>query len=64
MGFKAELLQVALVSLGVLDAWEGVEVAGAADWPLTCSDISRKVWAGHACDVADEGTNWTGLLQW
>ena len=63
VGFKTELLQVALVSHGILDGWEGAEVA----------EIARaidRLWHneesfGHAVGVRHEGSNnWTCLLQY
>ena len=38
---KAELLQIALVSRGCLDAWEGVQVSEIAPWPLICSGMTK-----------------------
>ena len=63
VGLKTEPLQVALVSHGILGAWDGVQVSKIARGPLTCSGITRKIRAGHAVGVPYERPNWTCLLQ-
>ena len=66
LGFKAEqpeLLQVALVSHGIVDVGEGGQVPEIADWPLSRSNGTKNIGTERATGVLDEGSNWTSLLQ-